>query len=64
MPLPLQHEQTLTGRDSHAPCDRVAFGKKHPLGAFGLPDPAEPALHETRLNLGLQSTAPPPIKPA
>ncbi len=36
--------------------------KKHPLGAAGqpgLPHPAEPAFHETRLSLGLQSNAPP-----
>jgi hypothetical protein len=37
--------------------------KKHPLGAVGLPRPAEPALHETRLSLGLQSNAPPPSNP-
>jgi hypothetical protein len=63
---PLQHGhggQSLTGRDSRTPCDRVAFRKgtpSTPTCGSDLPAAAELALHETRLSLCLQSKPPPP----
>jgi hypothetical protein len=66
MPLPLQHWHdgpSLSGRGFIHAMRQGRVWKKHPLGAAGLPHPAEPALHETRLSLGLQSNAPPPSNP-